>query len=149
MKLTLCLLTALFTLSAQAAPVYRYYNPGIADHISSLNPNEWTATNQGYNLEFNTGNGSSVFFNTLDQGEIPLLRCYTGAGHFVSSDQKCEGERTETFLGFASARRTQYAPLRLYRCFNGGNDHLITTNVGECYNAGFQVENAFLGYVSP
>jgi len=118
-------------------PVYRS-NTGHS-HFWSLDAYE--GQRAGFLQE---GIGFYTFANA-GYGMAPIFRCFTGGAHFISRDAYCEGQRQEGTLGNVALNPSPQAPKVLSRCFNGLS-HLITTNVQECYQNGYQVEGQ-LGFV--
>lgn len=112
------------------------------DHM--LSQDAYEGTRYGYRPE----GIAFKLFAYAGPDTIPLFRCLipSSGGHFASSDEYCEGQQQERFLGFMEYQQSPSAPLAIYRCYNG-RDHLITTNVRECYNNRYSVEQ-ILGYGS-
>ena len=75
-----------------------------------------------------------------------LYRCITETGdHFVSFDIGCEGRRTEAFMGYIDARRTEQATVPIYRCVTQDLRDHFTTSDATCRG---HIVEGLLGYVS-
>lgn len=55
-------------------------------------------------------------------GRVPVMRCYSGADHFLSTDPGCEGRTAERLLGYAASTPSSEMPRALTRCL--GTVHL-------------------------
>lgn len=112
------------------------------DHLFTLDANE--GYRAGYQAE---GVGFQTFaYATPGVQKAPIYRCYVyGVTHFVSRDPNCEGQIQEGSLGLVAVQPSYEAGRELIRC-TGPVDHLATTNIQECYNAGYRIEGV-LGYV--
>jgi hypothetical protein len=117
--------------------LYRLYNG--SDHMMSLSTNE--GAYQGYRVE-----GSLQVFADPGRTRSTLFRCFTGVGHFASTDVTCEGQQNDGPLGFIEPVQTRQANRSLYRCSGRNGDHLITADVNECYRAQYRVEFV-LGFI--
>lgn len=120
--------------------VYRLYNG--TDHMLSLVSTEGNQV--GYSLE---GVAFDLFSNP-DRDLVPLFRCVISgtSSHFASTDAACEGQTTESILGYMGAQGSDRTPSAIYRCYNG-TDHLITLDSSECTNNAYNIESV-LGYAA-
>lgn len=124
-----------------AAPMYRFYDPTTAQHLFTASEAEGEATpgftSEGIGFDFLSGIGMP--------GTVPIYRCFTGTGHFISTASDCEGFTSEGAYGsLYSSSVSGSAPL--YRFLNPLNgDHLETLNLGEGLANSYQLEFV-LGY---
>ena len=121
-------------------PVYRFFSG--RNHFQTLSYEE------GINARFSYEGISFYVLPRPYLGTVGLYRCIVPGSmdHFVSKDAGCEGQRTEGIYGYIFQRANRNAGLAIYRCYRNG-DHLSTTNVNECYSAGYSVDG-IAGYTA-
>lgn len=108
-------------------PIYRSFKevrPGVGDHLFSGSATE--GPSQGWRDE-----GLVFFvFKNPGRGLIPLYRCQVGELHMLSTDQGCEGFRTEGALGYiVPPGESKPGVVPLFRFFNPKNgQHISVTS---------------------
>lgn len=92
-----------------------------------------------------TADGPFRLYPSGGAGRVALYRCYTGGGHFFSTDPACEGMTTEYTLGWMSATRSSETPRALTRCYHPTTGAHVPWLLESCPD-GLSTE-ATLGYV--
>lgn len=92
-----------------------------------------------------TADGPFRLYPSSGSGRTALYRCYTGGGHFFSTDPGCEGQTTEYTLGWMADARSSETPRALLRCYDGTTGAHVAWLLESC-PAPLSAE-AVLGYV--
>ncbi len=129
--------TGLATPATPTLEIYRSWNG--SDHLFSTSQSEGPLA--GYS---NEGPKFQLFVNNVG---VPVYRCRSYYGHhFMSNVGNCEGQITESLMGFAySYPYNSYAPL--YRFKNCNGDFLMTLDYSEGVNSGY-IYQGIIAYVA-
>lgn len=133
--------------------VYSLVAPGEGDYLLTIDANERTAlVGQGWKEACNPipapsafcvdgsiadgRNGPFMMYNspTAVPGAIALYRCFIGGKHFFSPASNCEGQKTESLMGYISPTRGGETLRALRRCITSAGLHTHALDL-ECDKA--------------
>jgi hypothetical protein len=93
------------------------------------------------------GDGPFSRYAAPGTGRTALYRCLVGSGHFFSTDPGCEGQTTESLLGYLSDTRSSSTPRPFTRCddqVSGAHGHWLAE---DCPAEANVVGEGTLGFV--
>ena len=67
--------------------------------------------------------GPFVMFDKPGKDRKALYRCKTSNSHFLSTDEKCEKQKTELLVGYLSTKRDSLFARSLVRCITATGVH--------------------------
>jgi hypothetical protein len=68
--------------------------------------------------------GPFIIYSVQQANTRALYRCYTGKNHFFSPDPGCEGQKTESLMGYISTTRGGETLRALSRCLTPSGAHI-------------------------
>jgi len=99
----------------------------------------------GLDGDADTADGPFRLYPSSGGGRTALYRCYTGGGHFFSTDPGCEGQTVEYTLGWMADARSSETPRALLRCYDATTGAHVAWLLERCPSP--LSAEAVLGYV--